>query len=91
MPLARLQAFVEQSAKGMAKYDFRRGCLVATSGRKSRFCPSGYRQQLSAILHGWQRQVADCLRLAKAAAEIPMPRRIVMRRRNFFGLTGKGR
>lgn len=70
MPLARLQAFVEQAAKGMAKYDFRRGCLVGNLGQEIAVLPPGYRQQLSAILHGWQRQVADCLRLAQAAGEV---------------------
>ncbi|WP_236851683.1 TetR/AcrR family transcriptional regulator [Candidatus Sodalis pierantonius] len=66
-PLARLQVFIEQSAAGMAKYDFRRGCLVGNLGQEIAVLPAGYRQQLSAILHGWQRQVADCLRLAQAA------------------------
>ncbi|AHF77373.1 Transcriptional regulatory protein, TetR family [Sodalis praecaptivus] len=69
-PLARLQVFIEQSAAGMAKYDFRRGCLVGNLGQEIAVLPAGYRQQLSAILHGWQRQVADCLRLAQAAGEI---------------------
>nr|WP_308823881.1 TetR/AcrR family transcriptional regulator [Sodalis praecaptivus] len=69
-PLARLQVFIEQSAAGMAKYDFRRGCLVGNLGQEIAVLPAGYCQQLSAILHGWQRQVADCLRLAQAAGEI---------------------
>lgn len=69
-PLARLQGFIEQSAAGMAKYDFRRGCLVGNLGQEIAVLPAGYRQQLSAILHGWQRQVADCLRLAQAAGEV---------------------
>lgn len=69
-PLARLQVFIEQSAAGMAKYDFRRGCLVGNLGQEIAVLPAGYRQQLSAILHDWQRQVADCLRLAQAAGEV---------------------
>ncbi|CAK8738800.1 hypothetical protein SODG_002403 [Sodalis praecaptivus] len=89
-PLARLQVFIEQSAAGMAKYDFRRGCLVGNLGQEIAVLPAGYCQQLSAILHGWQRQVADCLRLAQAAGRF-ISRRIARRWRNFSGSAGKGR
>jgi TetR/AcrR family transcriptional repressor of nem operon len=64
-PLARLQAFIDDAARGMAKYDFKRGCLVGNLGQEINVLPQGYRQQLSDILIEWQQRVARCLGLAR--------------------------
>ncbi|WP_410014629.1 TetR/AcrR family transcriptional regulator [Sodalis sp. C49] len=70
-PLERLRALVSDLSLGMAKYDFRRGCLVGNLGQEINVLPASYRRQLSDILQQWQQRVACCLRLARAAGQLP--------------------
>ncbi|RTR06486.1 TetR/AcrR family transcriptional regulator [Halomonas nitroreducens] len=69
-PLARLEAFVADAKAGMARHDFRRGCLVGNLGQEVGGLPEEYRQWLRATLVDWQRRVAGCLREAQAAGEL---------------------
>ncbi|XBS71577.1 TetR/AcrR family transcriptional regulator [Acerihabitans sp. KWT182] len=69
-PLERIMAFVRDAAAGMAKYDFRRGCLVGNLGQEINVLPDGYRRQLSDILSAWQGRVAACLRLARDGGQL---------------------
>ena len=69
-PLARVRAFVQDAAQGMAKYEFKRGCLVGNLGQEINILPDGYRRQLSDILLEWQARVADCLRLARDGGQL---------------------
>jgi TetR/AcrR family transcriptional regulator, transcriptional repressor for nem operon len=69
-PLQRLYDFMEDAKAGMAKYRYARGCLVGNLGQEVEALPDDYRAQLNGILHGWQRRVADCLKLSVAASEI---------------------
>lgn len=69
-PLARLANFVQSAGEGMEKYDFTRGCLVGNLMQESPGLPEAFRQQLTAILTGWQRRVAACLVDALNAGEI---------------------
>ncbi|NDL63467.1 acrylate utilization transcriptional regulator AcuR [Acerihabitans arboris] len=69
-PLDRLRAFVRDASLGMAKYDFKRGCLVGNLGQEINLLPDGYRRQLSGILQEWQGRVACCLRLARDAGQL---------------------
>jgi TetR/AcrR family transcriptional repressor of nem operon len=64
-PLDRLQAFVADAARGMAKYQFRRGCLIGNLGQEVSNLPPNYRQQLIAILQSWERRVEECLERAR--------------------------
>jgi len=70
-PLARLRAFAEDAKRGMEKYDFQRGCLVGNLGQELGGYHAPFRQQLEAVLRGWQRQVARCLQLAIDAGALP--------------------
>ncbi len=70
LPLARIQAFVDDAARGMAKYEFKRGCLVGNLGQEIGVLPDSYRQQLSAILADWQQRLAHCLQLARGAGQL---------------------
>jgi len=70
LPLTRIQAFIDDAARGMAKYDFKRGCLVGNLGQEIGILPESYRQQLSAILLDWQRRLAQCLQLARSAGQL---------------------
>jgi len=71
-PLERIMVFVRDAATGMAKYDFRRGCLVGNLGQEINVLPDSYRQQLSDILLAWQQRVATCLRLARDNGQLAL-------------------
>ncbi|MDR5866080.1 acrylate utilization transcriptional regulator AcuR [Halomonas koreensis] len=69
-PLARLEAFVADARDGMARHDFRRGCLVGNLGQEVAGLPARYRASLLAILDDWQQRVASCLGEAQASGEL---------------------
>ena len=43
-PLARLRAFVADAKQGMARYDYRRGCLVGNLGQEAGGLNDGFRE-----------------------------------------------
>lgn len=69
-PLQRLEAFVEDAKDGMARHDFRRGCLVGNLGQEIGTLPDGYRAWLITTLEDWQRRVALCLEAARENEEL---------------------
>lgn len=69
-PLARLEAFVEDATAGMARHDYRRGCLVGNLGQEAGSLPEGYRQWLRETLAAWQRRLTRCLREAQESGEL---------------------
>lgn len=69
-PLARLAAFVDDAAGGMARFDFRRGCLIGNLGQEMGNLPESFRQRLVDVFSDWERRLAACLVLAREAGEI---------------------
>ncbi|MGY5956482.1 Transcriptional regulator AcuR [Kosakonia sp. BK9b] len=69
-PLQRLEAFVHHAGQGMAKYDFRRGCLVGNLLQETPLLPETFPAQLKAILSDWETRVARCLDLACQQGEL---------------------
>ncbi|MBB3190301.1 TetR/AcrR family transcriptional regulator [Halomonas cerina] len=69
-PLARIAAFVEDAKAGMARHDFRRGCLVGNLGQEAGGLPEEYCEWLRATLADWQRRLARCLYEAQAIGEL---------------------
>lgn len=69
-PLQRLQAFVKDAAKGMARYDYKRGCLVGNLGQEMGALPENFRERLTDAFADWQQHVEHCLLAAKEAGEI---------------------
>lgn len=69
-PLERLRLFTQDAQEGMARHDYRRGCLVGNLGQEVTLLPAGFDERLEAILQDWQRRVADCLRLARTHGEL---------------------
>ncbi|MDN3556197.1 acrylate utilization transcriptional regulator AcuR [Halomonas maura] len=69
-PLARITAFVADAKAGMARHDYRRGCLVGNLGQEAGGLPEAYRQWLRATLDDWQRRLAGCLREAQANGDL---------------------
>ncbi|MDX1464620.1 MAG: TetR/AcrR family transcriptional regulator [Halomonas sp.] len=69
-PLSRIEAFVADARDGMARHDFRRGCLVGNLGQEAVGLPEGYRDWLRATLDDWQRRLARCLEEGQEAGEL---------------------
>ncbi|MCP5231395.1 MAG: TetR/AcrR family transcriptional regulator [Zoogloeaceae bacterium] len=69
-PLKRLEAFCEDAELGMARYEFRRGCLVGNLGQEMEALPEAFRGELTAVLEDWQARTARCLEAARQAGEI---------------------
>lgn len=69
-PLGRLQAFVDDAKRGMAKHQYARGCLVGNLSQELGVLPHDYRERLERVLRGWQARVAQCLNSAQRDGEI---------------------
>jgi TetR/AcrR family transcriptional regulator, transcriptional repressor for nem operon len=70
-PLVRLQAFVEDARGGLAKYEFRRGCLVGNLGQELGGIDDAFRMRLEAAFQVWEDRFADCLREAMKGGDLP--------------------
>ncbi|MFG0524999.1 TetR/AcrR family transcriptional regulator [Pseudomonas sp. zjy_9] len=60
-PLQRLSNFVEDAKAGMARHQFRRGCLVGNLGQEITALPASFRDALENVLLDWQERLANCL------------------------------
>lgn len=69
-PMQRLADFVADAKAGMARHQFRRGCLVGNLGQELGGNHDEFRVRLEAVLGDWRRRVAECLCQARAAGEI---------------------
>jgi len=69
-PLRRLSNFVEQAKVGMAKYQFRRGCLVGNLGQEVLVLPDSFREQLELTLLDWEQRLSACLEEAVKLGEV---------------------
>ncbi|WP_027457120.1 acrylate utilization transcriptional regulator AcuR [Dechloromonas agitata] len=69
-PLTRLRAFVTGAQAGMARHDFRRGCLIGNLGQEMGSLPESFRRQLQAVFDDWQARFARCLMAAQEAGEL---------------------
>lgn len=69
-PLERLVGFVQNAKTGMARHDYRRGCLVGNLGQEVSVLPEGYREILEGIFLDWQRRLSECFRAAQAQGEL---------------------
>jgi TetR/AcrR family transcriptional regulator, transcriptional repressor for nem operon len=52
-PLQRLSNFVDDAKAGMAKHEFRRGCLVGNLGQEITALPASFRQALESTTGSW--------------------------------------
>lgn len=69
--LAKLAAFVEDAASGMAHHRFTRGCLVGNLSHELEGLPDGYPERLRQVLNGWERRLSHYLEGARQAQELP--------------------
>lgn len=69
-PLQRIEDFVDEAILGMARYQWRRGCLVGNLGQEVLALPESFRSALQAILQRWQAMLGDCLSEAQERGQI---------------------
>lgn len=69
-PLARLRGFIADARAGMARFGYRRGCLVGNLGQEIATLPAPFRARLAAVFADWEARTARCLAAAKSAGEI---------------------
>jgi len=70
-PLDRLRDFIADARAGMARYRYRRGCLVGNLGQEMGVLPEQFRKRLAAVFRDWEARTSRCLRSAQEAGEIP--------------------
>ena len=70
-PLNRIAAFAQDAENNMARFDYKRGCLVGNLGQEMNTLPEPFRYKLKGIFEDWQRRCAKCLREAQNVGEIP--------------------
>jgi len=61
---------MNDATEGMARHEFKRGCLIGNLGQEMGALPEPYRDLLKAVFDDWQRRVEKCLKKAKSAGEI---------------------
>jgi TetR/AcrR family transcriptional regulator, transcriptional repressor for nem operon len=71
-PLERLAGFVQDSKISMARYGYRRGCLVGNMGQEVSVLPEGFRAALETTFLDWQRRLCACFDAARQAGELPV-------------------
>jgi TetR/AcrR family transcriptional repressor of nem operon len=69
-PLERLVGFVQSAKAGMARHQYRRGCLVGNLGQEITLLPEAFREPLETIFLDWQAKLTRCLHAAQQAGEL---------------------
>jgi TetR/AcrR family transcriptional repressor of nem operon len=69
-PLDRLRAYIAECRAGMARHQWRRGCLVGNLAQELGARNDDFRQRLEGVLLGWQVRVAALLREAVACGDL---------------------
>ncbi|ARU04640.1 TetR family transcriptional regulator [Comamonas serinivorans] len=69
-PLARLEAFIDDATAGMARHDFKRGCLIGNLGQEMGTLPEPFRARLIAVFEDWEARLARCLKAAQAQGQL---------------------
>lgn len=69
-PLDRLRDFIADAKDGMARYEFRRGCLIGNLGQELGASNDGFRTSLEMVFKDWQARVEHCLLDARNTGDI---------------------
>ncbi|MGY4573646.1 acrylate utilization transcriptional regulator AcuR [Bradyrhizobium sp. USDA 3256] len=69
-PMQRFDNFIRFARDGMAKYDFRRGCLIGNLGQEMASLPGSFRQRLIDVFELWQKKTSECFDEARMLGEI---------------------
>ena len=69
-PLKRVHSFIDDAAEGMARFGFRRGCLIGNLGQEMAVLPNSFRLRLSETFEDWQARLSKCLEEAQRFKEL---------------------
>jgi TetR/AcrR family transcriptional repressor of nem operon len=69
--LQRLRRYTEDGMEGMARFDFKRGCLIGNLMQELAASHPTFRQAITEVLLGWEDRIAECLEQAIAEGDIP--------------------
>ncbi len=69
-PLDRLHAFVDDAKAGMARFAYRRGCLIGNLGQEMGSLPESFRARLKDTFEDWQSRFSACLAEAQKAGQL---------------------
>jgi TetR/AcrR family transcriptional repressor of nem operon len=69
-PLKRIHAFIDDAKAGMARFEYRRGCLIGNLGQEMAALPESFRASLKDTFEDWQNRLATCLIEAQNAGEL---------------------
>jgi len=69
--LLRLRRYTEDGMEGMARFDFKRGCLIGNLMQELAATHPAFRQALTEVLLGWEDRITACLKQAIAEGDIP--------------------
>lgn len=70
LPLDRVRAFVDDATQGMARFEFRRGCLIGNLGQEMGALPESFRIRLKCTFEDWQARLSACLVEAQQARQL---------------------
>jgi TetR/AcrR family transcriptional repressor of nem operon len=69
-PLKRVRAFIDDAKAGMARHQYRRGCLIGNLGQEMGALPESFRARLKDTFKDWQSRFSACLAEAQKAGEL---------------------
>lgn len=72
-PLERLKAFTREASAGVARFEFKRGCLIGNLGQEMASIEEEFRVVLLEVISDWRQRFRNCLDEAKASKEIATP------------------
>lgn len=68
--LDRIHHFIDSAARGMSKYEFKRGCLVGNLNQEVTLLPTKFKPKIESIFATWEQKISNCLRIGKETGEI---------------------
>lgn len=63
-PLERIESFMDDAKRGMARHEFRRGCLIGNLGQEVSSLSEKVRIDVEMVISGWEALLATCLQEA---------------------------
>lgn len=71
-PLTRIHNYIDEAARGLEKYKFRRGCLVGNMSQEITSLDPRFRARIIEVFDLWTAELSSCLRDAQTAGELPL-------------------
>ncbi|PUA18455.1 TetR/AcrR family transcriptional regulator [Glaciimonas sp. PCH181] len=69
-PLDRIKAFTLDATAGMARFDYKRGCLIGNLGQELAALDDKFRLALLSVLTDWRQRIQACLDEAKVTGHL---------------------